>query len=147
MAPDGRLPILGPNPWFSMQILPQDWVVAGAAGEAADRLSIVRMQGIPALNVINGDDGDVMGYRIHHEKHHAIYVAMLAPGGAGTRRCAVSASERLEVTEGNGPAAYFDGSDGEPCYLSVFAPDTGDSTPPGRPPVLPSHPCPTCPGR
>ncbi|MDP7112024.1 MAG: hypothetical protein QGH45_08670 [Myxococcota bacterium] len=99
------------------------------------------------VEVINGDDGDVMGYRIHHEKHHAIYVAMLAPGGAGTRRCAVSASERLEVTEGNGPAAYFDGSDGEPCYLSVFAPDTGDSTPPGRPPVLPSHPCPTCPGR
>ncbi len=99
------------------------------------------------VEVINGDDGDVMGYRIHHEKHHAIYVAMLAPGGAGTRRCAVSASERLEVTEGNGPAAYFDGSDGEPCYLSVFAPDTGDSTPPGRPPVLPSHPCPTSPGR
>lgn len=63
MAPDGRLPILGPDPWFSMQILPQDWVVAGAAGEAADRLSIVRMQGIPALNVINGDDGFIVARR------------------------------------------------------------------------------------
>ena len=47
------------------------------------------------LEVIKGDDGDTMGYRIHHEKHLEVYVAMLAPGGAGQRRCSVSAKDRL----------------------------------------------------
>ncbi len=114
------------------------------AGPAASQDSLAHL----VIEVIHGDDGTVMGYRIHHEKHHALYVAMLAPGGAGTRRCAVDSSERLEVTEGDGPAPYFHGSDGERCYLSVFAPDRGEDGPPLRPPAnLPAHPCPTCPNR
>jgi hypothetical protein len=63
MAPEGVLPVLGPDPWFSMQILPRDWVIAGPGGEAAGRLSIVRQQGIPALHVVNGDDGFVVARR------------------------------------------------------------------------------------
>jgi len=96
--------------------------------------------------VIKGDDGTVMGYKIHHERHHVIYVAMLAPGGAGKAR-GTTRDSYIEITEGSG-APYFDGSDGEPCYISVFAPDTSEQGPPLRPPSnLPSHPCPTCPSR
>lgn len=63
MVPDGRLAILGPDPWFSMQILPQDWGVAGAGDDAAERLFVVRKQGIPSLHVINGDKGFVVARR------------------------------------------------------------------------------------
>ena len=105
-------------------------------------------QALPHLvtEVIKGDDGTVMGYKIHHERHHTIYVAMLAPGSAGTSRCATS-DDYIEITEGRG-APHFYGSDGEPCTFSVFAPDVNEKGPPLRPPAdLPAHPCPSCPSR
>lgn len=115
-------------------------LVAATTAAAQDTLPHLVME------VIKSDDDTVTGYKIHHEKHHAIYVALLAPGSSGTRRCATNASY-IEITEGAG-APHFEGSDGSPCNFSVFAPDKGEEGPPSRRPThLPSHPCPTCPAR
>lgn len=99
------------------------------------------------LEVIKGDDGDVMGYKVLHEEHKATWLAMLGRGSAGTWRCAMGDSDPLEIIEDDGPAAYFVGRDGEPCQLAVFAPDRSDGNVPRPPANIPSHPCPTCPAR
>ena len=63
IGPEGRLPILGPNPWFSLEIMPRDWFVEGAAGKAGSQLSIMQKQSIPSLRVVNGREGFLVARR------------------------------------------------------------------------------------
>ena len=86
VEPEGRLPVLGPSPAFSLEILPRDWIVEGAAGGAGSRLSIVRVQGIPALRVVNGRAGFVVARRTNAFLLATPFLSWswnMAPHGAG----------------------------------------------------------------
>ncbi len=53
VTPEGRLPVLGPEPGFSLQAPPPGWVMRG---DAAARLVVVEERGVPALRIGGGPD-------------------------------------------------------------------------------------------
>ena len=54
----GRLEVLGPDAGFSTDPLPTGWIMEGSPGNG--RLEVVDVQGVPALSVVNGDEGFVL---------------------------------------------------------------------------------------
>ncbi|HJN22325.1 MAG TPA: hypothetical protein QF509_00160 [Rhodospirillales bacterium] len=56
----GQLHVLDPAAISSLQSLPDDWVIVGSGDIAWDHLSIVDIENVPALRVVNGEDGLVI---------------------------------------------------------------------------------------
>ncbi len=52
VQPGSVLNVLGPDPRFSTDALPSDWVVIGAAGP--NQLSVARSGGVPSLRIASG---------------------------------------------------------------------------------------------
>lgn len=53
----GQLHVLDPAAISSLQSLPDDWVIVGSGDIAWDHLSIVDIENVPALRVVNGMEG------------------------------------------------------------------------------------------
>lgn len=59
----GRLEVLGPNPGFSPADPPSDWVFEGSPDKET-QLAVINLQGVPALRIVNGEDGFAFTRRV-----------------------------------------------------------------------------------
>ncbi|MDP6774923.1 MAG: DUF3047 domain-containing protein [Rhodospirillales bacterium] len=57
VGPRGLLEVLGPAPGFTPQALSGDWIVEGYEGTQGSELAVIRLDGVPALRIVNGEDG------------------------------------------------------------------------------------------
>ncbi len=64
VEPEGRLDVIAPLIANSLQILPADWAVEGPGDAAGERLSIVDLDGVPALIITNGEDSFAIVRRV-----------------------------------------------------------------------------------
>lgn len=55
--PRGLLEVLGPTPDFTPKALSGDWIVEGYDGKDGAELAVIRLDGVPALRIVNGADG------------------------------------------------------------------------------------------
>ncbi len=57
VGPRGLLEVLGPAPGFTPQALSGDWIAEGYEGTQSSELAVIRLDGVPALRIVNGMDG------------------------------------------------------------------------------------------
>lgn len=63
-ASGGRLEILGPDAAFSLDSLPEDWIIDGNGREARRRTTLVARDGVPSLRIENGRETFVLARRV-----------------------------------------------------------------------------------
>lgn len=60
VAPEGLLNVLGPFPGFTPVALPGDWAIDKDGDLNESQLQVITKEGVPALQVINGEDSFVV---------------------------------------------------------------------------------------